>query len=176
MQEWLWNAVSLIPDVQVSFWLDKNGSLRHCMKNLKQQRAEPDIKDAVIICLDPEMNWYGSASGKRGRSPTFSDAAIQFCLAIKSLSGLPLREAMPVSKKLLVLAGLNWAVPDFSTVCRRRKHVPDVTAGVYVTPGSHLLISDNGVKVLLEEKWTFTTQDPNAWGAWRRLPVIFKSL
>ena len=144
------------------------------MKKPKEQMAGPDIKDAVIICLDPEMNWYGHTSGKRGRSPTFSDIAIQFCLAIKSLAGLPLREAVPVSKRLLVLAGLNWAVPDFSTVCRRRKHVRDVTEGLYVPPGSHLLISDDGVQVLLEKEWGLSTHDEDSWGTWRRLHVIFK--
>ena len=68
------------------------------MTNPKEQRTGPDIKDTVIICLDPEMNWHGSASGKRGRSQTFNDIVIQFCLAIKSLGGLPLREAGPASK------------------------------------------------------------------------------
>jgi hypothetical protein len=46
------------------------------------------------------MNWHGRASGKRGRSPTFSDEAIQFCLSIKCLFGLPLRQAMGMTQKL----------------------------------------------------------------------------
>lgn len=146
------------------------------MTNPKEQRAGPDIKDTLIICLDPEMNWHGSASGKHGRSQTFNDVAIQFCLAIKSLGGLPLREARPASKKMLELVGLNWAVPDFSTVCRRRKHVRDVTAGLYVPPRSHSLVSDGSVQVLLEKKWTISTDDADSWSAWRRLHVIFKNL
>jgi len=40
--------------------------------------------------LDQGMQWLGTLSGKRGRSPMFSDAAIQFCLSIKCLFGQPL--------------------------------------------------------------------------------------
>lgn len=40
--------------------------------------------------LNPGMQWLGTPSGKRGRSPTVSDAAIQFCLSIKCLFGQPL--------------------------------------------------------------------------------------
>ncbi len=40
------------------------------------------------------MCWHGSASGKRGRSPKYSELAIQFCLTIKGLFNLALRQAM----------------------------------------------------------------------------------
>lgn len=51
--------------------------------------------------LDPSMQWLGKPSGKRGRSPTFSDAAIQFCLSIKYLFGQPLRQALGMVHNLL---------------------------------------------------------------------------
>jgi hypothetical protein len=35
-----------------------------------------------LIWLDPTMSWHGQPNGKRGRSQTFSDEAIQFCLSI----------------------------------------------------------------------------------------------
>ncbi len=47
-----------------------------------------------MIWLDRDLQWSGLASGKRGRPSLFSDAAIQFCLTIKSLFGLALRQAM----------------------------------------------------------------------------------
>lgn len=45
-------------------------------------------------------------SGKRGRNRTFSDAAIQFCLIIKCLFGLPLRQTLGLVQSLLKLMGL----------------------------------------------------------------------
>jgi len=33
---------------------------------------------SLMLWVDKEMSWQGEASGKRGRTMTFSDAAIQF--------------------------------------------------------------------------------------------------
>lgn len=63
------------------------------------------------------MSWFAAASGKRGCSPHFSDSAIQFCLTIKNLFGLALRE----TNGLQTLSGLPWPVPDFSTLCHRQR-------------------------------------------------------
>ena len=66
-----------------------------------------------LLWLDKDMNWQAPATGKRGRQPTFSDAAIQFCLTIKCLLGLALRQATGMVESMLRLAGLDWAVPDW---------------------------------------------------------------
>ena len=67
-------------------------------------------RGALMIWLDRDLQWPGMASGKRGRTPTFSDAAIQFCLTIKGLFGLALRQAMVMGmgmvESLLKLANL----------------------------------------------------------------------
>ncbi len=44
----------------------------------------------------------------------FSDEAFQFCLSIKCLFSLPLRQAMGMTQSLLSLAELDWPVPDFA--------------------------------------------------------------
>ena len=67
------------------------------------------------------MPWYAPASGKRSRQHTFTDAAIQFCLRIKCLFGLALRQSLGLIQSLLRLAGLDWRVPDFSAIRRRQK-------------------------------------------------------
>ena len=40
---------------------------------------------------------------------------------VKVLFGLALRQTTGFVASLLKLAGLDWAVPDFSTLCRRQK-------------------------------------------------------
>jgi len=51
----------------------------------------------------------------------FSDAAVQFCLTIKLLFKLPLRQTTGMVASLLKMANLGWTVPDYSTLCRRQK-------------------------------------------------------
>jgi len=55
-----------------------------------------------------------------GRQP-LRDAAIQTCLTLKALFGLPLRQTTGLVASLIELARLDWPVPDFSTLCRRQK-------------------------------------------------------
>jgi hypothetical protein len=59
--------------------------------------------------------------GRPGRPAVFCDAAIQFCLSVKILFKLPLRQTCGMVAGLLKLAGLHWAVPDVSTPWRRQK-------------------------------------------------------
>ena len=65
------------------------------------------------------MAWHAAPSDKRGRQQTFSDAAIQARLTIKVLFGLPLRQTTSFVVSLLKLSGLDWPVPDYSTVERQ---------------------------------------------------------
>jgi hypothetical protein len=42
----------------------------------------------IAIWFDPATQWYAPSKGKQGRNQTYSDAAIQCCLMIKSFDCL----------------------------------------------------------------------------------------
>ena len=94
---------------------------RYKTTNWADYNAALKARGSLTVWLDTDMQWYASATGKRGRQSTFSDAAIPFCLSINCLFGLALRQSLGMVESLLRLAGLVWKVPDFSTVCRRQK-------------------------------------------------------
>ena len=58
-------------------------------------RAGLRQRGSLQIWFDPEMVWLAEPSGKRGRPATFTAAAIQACLTLKALFGLPLRQIEP---------------------------------------------------------------------------------
>ena len=78
-------------------------------------------RGSLLIWLDKAMIWHAPRDGGRGRPPVFSNAAIRFCLTIKVLFKLPLRQTAGMVASLLRPAGLDWPVPDDSTLCRRQK-------------------------------------------------------
>ena len=78
-------------------------------------------RGSLTIWFDPEMSWDAAPTGRRGRQQTYSDAAIQTCLSMKVLFGMALRQTTGFVESLLRLVGLNWTVPDFSTLSRRQK-------------------------------------------------------
>ena len=58
-------------------------------------------RGSMLIWVDQEMAWLAPRKGRPGRPPVFSDAAIQFCLSIKVLFKLPLRQTSGMVASLL---------------------------------------------------------------------------
>ena len=128
------------------------------------------------------MAWFAAPTGKRGRQPVFSDAAIQTCLMIKALFGLPLRQTTGLVASLVKLAGLDWPTPDFSTLCRRQKEL-DVTIGYRPAKDAlHLLVpsrgllanrcraaDSTGIKVAGDGEWSARKHGPSKPRQWRKV-------
>jgi len=78
-------------------------------------------RGSLTIWFDPAMTWEAAPTGKRGRQSAYSVAAVQTCLTMKVLFGMALRQTAGFVESLLRLIGLDWTVPDFSTLSRRQK-------------------------------------------------------
>ena len=78
-------------------------------------------RGSLMIWFDPAMTWEAAPTGRRGRQPDYSDAAIQTCLTMKVLFGMALRQTAGFVESLLRLIDLDWTVPNFSTLSRRQK-------------------------------------------------------
>ena len=94
---------------------------RYRTTNWSSYTASLKKRGSLLIWLDKEMNWLAPHEGSPNRPAVFSDAAIQFCLTIKVPHKLPLRQTTGMVASLLKTADLDWAVPDYTTVCRRQK-------------------------------------------------------
>lgn len=144
---------------------------RYRTTNWKQYNAALKARGSLTIWLDRGMSWFAAASGKRGRSPQFSDAAIQFCLTIKNLFGLALRQTTGFVQSLLALSGLLWPVPDFSTLCRRQRSLDVQVAYRSSAAGLHLLVDSTGIKFLGEGEWKCKKHGPERRRQWRKLHI-----
>lgn len=145
------------------------GKRRYRTTNWKEYNAALKARGDLTIWLNKDMQWHAAPSGKRGRNQTFADAAIQFCLTIKCLFGLALRQTLGWVQSLLRLAGLPWAAPDYSTVCRRQKtlnvHVPYRAS----RNGLHMLIDSTGIKFLGEGEWKTKKHGAERRRQWRKV-------
>ncbi|WP_037279629.1 IS5 family transposase, partial [Rubellimicrobium mesophilum] len=101
---------------------------------------------------------------------TFSDAAIQFCLSIKVLFGLALRQTIGMVESLLRMAGLeDWPVPDYSTLCRRQKTVSIQISFRRSGGNLNLLVDSTGVKMRGDGEWQVRKHGPSRRRQWRKV-------
>ena len=92
------------PTYRTTNWHDYNAALAR--------------RGSLSIWFDPEMQWQAAPTGKPGRQPVFTDAAIQACLTLKALFGLPLRQTTGM------VAGLPDRTGSLTTgmTCRVSQH------------------------------------------------------
>ena len=117
------------------------------------------------------MTWEAEASGRRGRQKTYSDAAIQACLTLKVLFGLPLRQTTGFVDSLLKRVGLEWSVPDFSTLCRRQRTLSVAIPYKGSAGPLNLLIDSTGIKAEGEGEWNARKHGGPKRRLWRKIHI-----
>ena len=128
-------------------------------------------RGSLSIWFDPEMSWEAEASGRRGRQKTYSDAAIQACLTLKVLFGLPLRQTTGFVESLLKRVELDWSVPDFSTLCRRQKTLSVAIPYKGSAGPLHLLFDSTGIKAEGEGEWNARKHGGPKRRLWRKIHI-----
>ncbi len=126
-------------------------------------------RGSPTIWFDPEMTRGAVPTGRRGRQRTCCDAAIQTCLTMKVLFGMALRQTTGFVESLLRLAGLDRAVPDFSTPSRRQKTLA-VNIPCRGSRGPlHLPVDSTGIKPGDEGEWHARKHAGSRRRVWRKV-------
>ena len=138
-------------------WSDYNAALRQ--------------RGSLSVWFDPDMVWHAGKTGKRGRPETFSDAAVQVCLTLKVLFGLPLRQTVGLVESLIRMSGLDWQVPDYSTLCRRQARIGVQIPYRRTGRPLNLLIDSTGVKFRGDGEWLARKHGPSRRRQWRKVHI-----
>jgi hypothetical protein len=90
---------------------------------------------------------------------------------MKVLFGMALRQTTGFVESLLRLIGLDWAVPDFSTLCRRQKTLK-INIPYRGSQGPlDLLIDSTGIKVEGEGEWNTRKHGGSKRRVWRKIHI-----
>lgn len=103
-------------------------------------------RGSLTIWLDSDMVWSAKPTGKRGRQPVYSDAAVQTWMTMKVLLGTVQRQTFGFFESLLRLSSLDWEVPDFSALSRRQKTLVVNIPHRGSQGPLHFLIDSTGIK------------------------------
>jgi len=149
--------------------MSKPKPARYRTTNWSTYNAALRKRGSLLIWLDKEMAWHAPHEGRTGRPPVFSNAAIQFCLSIKVLFKLPLRQTAGMVASLLRLAGLDWPVPDYSTLCRRQKTLKVQIPYRRADGPLNLLVDSTGIKFLGDGEWKRKKHGAEYRRQWRKV-------
>jgi hypothetical protein len=78
-------------------------------------------RGSITLWISEEalQQWRYQGERKRGGQPTYSDLAIETCLALRLIYHLPLRQTEGFVASVFAQEHLKLPIPDYSTLCRR---------------------------------------------------------
>ena len=149
--------------------MTKPSPSRYRTTNWPSYNAALKKRGSLLIWLDKEMTWLAPHDVRPGRPAMFSDAAIQFCLTIKVLFKLPLRQTTGMVASMLRMADLDWPVPDYSTLCRRQKTLAVQIPYRRADGPLNLLVDSTGIKFLGDGEWQVRKHGVQGRRQWRKV-------
>lgn len=90
---------------------------------------------------------------------------------IKSLFRLYLCMLTGFVQSMIRLSGFNWTAPDYSTLCRRQKHIDIEISYQKCRDGLHLIVESTGLKFLGEGEWNRKKHQSEYRRKWRKLHI-----
>ena len=142
------------------------------LRNWSEYNASLVNRGSLTLWIEKDIaTWWlkKDKSGKPGASHTYSDRAVETCLALRLLLRLPLRQSEGLVRSLVQMARLSLPVPDYSTLCRRQKHL-SVTLPVRPRQEArHIVLDSTGLKVFGEGEWKVRQHGKGKRRRWRKI-------
>jgi hypothetical protein len=130
-------------------------------------------RGALTVWISDEMieEWRPIPDGprQRGGQQKYSDRAIECLLTLKAVFKLPYRQTEGFGRSIIALLGVNVAVPDYTTLCKRKAELcvglsPEQTQGA-----KHIVMDSTGLKVYGEGEWKVRQHGYSKRRTWRKL-------
>src|SRR5215213_4990750 len=116
--------------------------------------------------------WQAEPRATRGGQPDYSPLAILTALTLRAVFRLPFRQTEGLIGSVIGLLGLNLAVPDHTTLCRRAAtlEAPRLRPRSDGEP-VHLLVDSTGLKLCGPGEWLIEKHGTKARRSWRKLHI-----
>jgi hypothetical protein len=127
----------------------------------------------LTVWVTPEAlaAWHPPKTGRRGRSRTYSDLAIETGHLLRLAFGRPWRQTEGLLRSLAGLLGLGIGVPDHTTFSRRSPGLAlaGSLARAQGTGPVHVVIDATGLKVHGAGEWLVEKHGGRSRRTWRKL-------
>jgi transposase len=113
--------------------------------------------------------WHPPRIGQRGRSPTYSDVAIETGTMLRLAFGRPWRQTEGLLRSVARLMNLEIGVPDHTTLSRRSAAMPLAMDLARAKGPVHVVVDSTGLKVYGAGEWQQAKHGGRARRSWRKL-------
>lgn len=142
-------------------------------RDWKAYNASLCRRGSLVLWLEEAVyrHWRDiSRLGKVVGEKQYSDLVIEFCLTIKQVYNLALRQCTGFIKSILALMGLSdLVVPDYSTLCRRASALSVKISQRPLGQKLHIAVDSTGLKVFGEGEWKVRKHGVSKRRTWRKL-------
>jgi transposase len=144
---------------------------RYRVENWRMYDAALRDRGDLTVWVTPEAlaAWHPPQTGRRGRSPTYSDLAIETGAMLRLAFGRPWRQTEGLLRSVVRLLNLEIGIPDHTTLARRSAALSLATALAKARGPMHVLIDSTGLKVYGAGEWHQAKQGGRGRRDWRKL-------
>ncbi len=147
---------------------------KYKIKNWKAYNQSLVQRGSLTIWLEDSVlrAWRDIDSSKKVVGENlYADCVIECCLLFGQVYHQPLRQTTGLVSSLLQLLGYqDYAVPDYTTLCRRQSCLPvEVSQALKGTKKINLALDSTGLKVYGEGEWKVRKHGMSKRRTWRKL-------
>src|ERR671910_2083875 len=146
---------------------------RYRVSNWPEYDRALQQRGSLTVWVTPEAlaAWHPPKTGRRGRSRTYSDVAIETGHLLRLAFGRPWRQTEGLLRSLATLLGVEIGIPDHTTFSRRSPGLvlARSLAEAQRTGPVHVVIDATGLKVYGAGEWLVGTHGERGRRTWRKL-------
>src|SRR3982751_508232 len=144
---------------------------KYQVKNWGEYDQALPQRGSLTVWFTPEAvaAWQAPPTGRRGRSPLYSDVAIENGQMLRLVFGQPWRQTEGLLRSIAALLGVSLAIPDHTTFSRRSVGLSLTTVLPPTAEPVHVVIDSTGLKVYGAGEWQTEKHGERGRRTWRKL-------
>ena len=144
---------------------------KYRVKNWSEYDQALQERGSLTLWVTPEAlaAWRALPTGKRGRSRSYSDLAIETGHLLRLVFGRPWRQTEGLLRSITALLGVSLAIPDHTTFSRRSAALSLPTTRRPSSEPVHVVLDSTGLKVYGVGEWQREKHGGRGRRTWRKL-------
>src|SRR3982751_6996053 len=144
---------------------------KYQVKNWGEYDQALPQRGSLTVWFTPEAvaAWQAPPTGRRGRSPLYSNVAIETGQMLRLVFGQPWRQTEGLLRSIAALLGVSLAIPDHTTFSRRSVGLSLTTVLPPTAEPVHVVIDSTGLKVYGAGEWQAEKHGERGRRTWRKL-------